>query len=206
MLAHRWENPSTAQRERQAISRARRLCKGKRKIITANLQIQNSKSFTFSRVSTSHTLFGQQFEFLDHSDTFLSFSRIVGLQSNFVKEFVGDASEDLAQALIFSEKVVSFAQRQSHQSCRQNESGVMLKDANDQDMMLRIRWDPSTMRHISVVASQSFLENLAGMCARDFNLNLESCRVPLPCPSSQWLCYLADGALCVGEGRTSWIR
>jgi hypothetical protein len=207
MLAQRWEKPSTAQEERLAISRARRLCKKKRKGVTVISKDQKSSAMAISIFALQQQNVVREFEDFCRGGTFFAISSPLGILPKILAIISGGLSQNLAQSILFAKNVVSnIAQRRPNLSSQQHATALVYGVDDEHEMTLYIRWDSSTMRNTFVSASKGFCENIAGMSVSDFHIRMDSCGLPLACTLFQWLCYLVDGALCVGEGCTSWIR
>lgn len=197
MLAQRWEQPSTAQEERNAITRARRLCKRKRKPIAAKFRAQKSK------VSQS-SIFEVESDFDSNaiSNTFLAITRMIGINPYVQFENAELSSRHLGTSISFLEGILGFI-RHRIALCHEPFSSAA---PNEDQLTLSILWDPSTMKRISANCSPNFCRHIAKMSREEFCSRMEACDLPLPCPKTEFLGYLVDGSVCIGENITSWTR
>ena len=200
MLAQRWEKPSTAQEERQTILRARKLC-------------EETSGRTTSRVAKRAPGISPSLDldsnpgprYYRDSTTFLFISWIFGVQPNLVAQIFESIPTSLMNAAAFLEDTLCLVQKQLPQA-QLDASNSSLKPQPNDHMSLKCRWNPDTMKRTCVEASPEFCRSIAGMDSMEFYQRMESNKFPLPCNPAQYLFYFLDGALCMGEGLTSWTR
>jgi hypothetical protein len=193
MLAQRWEKPSTAQEERRAILRARRLCDDK----SGSAKSHDENSDQQDRIADVLTL-----RQIKEGRSFLATAWIFGVRAELVDMAFESAPKALLSVISSVNNTVATVRKQA--SCNstdeENEGLGMVP------ISLMYRWDPESMDRTCVEASAEFCKNIAGMAPLEFYSKMESNDFPLPCGDLQYLCYFIDGALCMAEGLRSWTR
>ncbi len=195
MLAQRWEKPSTDQEERRAILRARKLCGEKANIAKA---FESEGASSVSQLQEDGSRGGT---FFNQGRTFISISWILGVRPTLVTKIFESVPTSFMNAISFLENTLNLVQRPIPQF------GLTAFAAEHGDhISLIYRWDPNTMERTCVEGSSEFFRSIAGMQSEEFFKMVESDKLSLPCSQIQYLCYFLDGALCMGEGLTSWTR
>ena len=190
MLAQRWEQPSTAQEERQTITRARRLCKRKRKLAKAKSNAADSKISEFSISKPD----GRGIMALsDTSNKFFAVFRMIGIHPKIAFQIFEHICPHLGRSISFLEDILGMIQHRV--AIQQFEDAAPC----EHEMTLRIRWDPTTMRRNLVEVSPNFCRRIAKMSHEEFCNSMEASDLPLPCPTTEFLCYFIDASLLFGE-------
>ena len=202
-IAQRWEKPSTAQEERRAILRARRLCDD-------NPEHPRSENLEVSKTSPilipfEHQGLEQLCRRFRKSNTFLAVLWMLGVRQSLVETMFQTIPDCLISAIFHLEDVLTQLPQSTYQTQLAASRSIPDSHATSETSFL-CRWDPDTMERTRLEASPEFCNTIAGTTAEVFVSKAESDGLMLPCSSIQYLCYFIDGALSIAEGLTSWTR
>ena len=204
MLAHRWEKPSTAQDERRALIRARRLCKKKKRPAKEYPSKAGRKE---SPIIMSRSRYDDR-SWLDsrYIGIIRDVSKVFGIRAERVEIALNTVPKYLAASVSDAEDLLVQIKRFSMFSSPPQLSASLKELSNQNDIVLLVKWEPDNMKRTCVIASPGFCGTIAGMTVAEFLSGLEDCQLPIPCTITEFLAYFWAGALHLGEGRTSWTR